>query len=178
MLRRLCFLVLAFPAAWPAVAEEPITDSNWRNHPAIVEIRGLYDDVQKRLAAGELIETVREFGNCNPLPIAHTRHVDARGVIRHYLVDAGSEDSAYRIHHYYDAEGRLRFVFIDAGAVNGTLIEYRIYLDAAGRRLWEDRRLLEGPGYTFPSPWPEDMLVRRPDRAFASEQRCGETPPQ
>jgi hypothetical protein len=63
-------------------------------------------------------------------------------------------------------------VLIKAGAVNGTQIEYRIYLSKAGKRLWESRDLLEGPGYTFPSVWPERELVRNPWRAFKAKNVC------
>jgi hypothetical protein len=68
----------------------------------------------------------------------------------------------------------LRFVLVKAGAVNGTACEYRVYLSKAGARPWEERRHLKGPGYTFPSQWPDDWLVRDPMQAFRAQAPCAE----
>ena len=62
----------------------------------------------------------------------------------------------------------MRFVLATAGAVNGTVIEYRIYLSKLGKRLWEERRDLKGPGYAFPAQLP----VEKPMQAFYAKDPC------
>jgi hypothetical protein len=74
--------------------------------------------------------------------------------------------------YYYDAAGALRFVLATAGAVNGTVAQYRIYLSKAGRRLWQERRDLKGPGYGFPSRLPDDWLIDKPAQAFHAAPPC------
>jgi hypothetical protein len=75
-----------------------------------------------------------------------TLYLDPDGAVRSYHTGGGSDDSAIQGTYYYDRHGRLRFVFATAGAVNGTVIEYRIYLSKSGARLWEERRDSEGAG--------------------------------
>jgi hypothetical protein len=58
--------------------------------------------------------------------------------------------------------------------VNGTAIEYRVYLSKDGHRLWEERRHLKGPGYAFPAELPDDWLVRHPAQAFHAGHPCAE----
>ena len=92
--------------------------------------------------------------------------------MRSYHVVRGSDNSAVQVAYYYDAAGALRFVLATAGAVNGTAIEYRIYLSQAGKRLWQARRKLKGPGYTFPAELPDDWLVEKPMQAFHAKDPC------
>ena len=100
---------------------------------------------------------------------------DSRGRVRFYQSDAGSDDSALKTEHYYDEAGRLRFVFISGGAVNGSHLEHRIYFDEAGKRLWEEHTYTEGPGYTFPEIWPDERLqINNPAQKFASKSPCPE----
>jgi hypothetical protein len=162
--------------AAPLVASaEPITASNWRRHPAIVEIRAIYQEARQAGAAGRLRKQEQSFGYCRPYEdTERTLYRDASGAVRSYHRGAGSDDSAVQVAYYYDRGGALRFVLVKAGAVNGTGYEYRVYLSKAGERLWEERRLLRGPGYTFPSPWPDDWLVRDPLQAYHAEQPCSD----
>jgi hypothetical protein len=159
--------ILAAPAALNA---EPITAANWQRHPVIVEIRAIYREIKDAEAAGRLRKVERKWPEtCEARPYDDTERVfylDPRGTVRSYHVGGGSEDSAAQTAYYYDRAGALRFVFVKAGAVNGTAYEYRIYLSKTGARLWEERKLLKGPGYTFPSRLPDDWLFKDPKQAF------------
>ena len=108
----------------------------------------------------------RAFEHCQAYEDTQRTPLSRRkGSIRSYHAGGGSEDSAAQVAYYHDRDGGLRFVFVTAGTVNGTKVEYRVYLAKAGTRLWE-RRDLKGPGYTFPSQLPDDWLVRDPKQAF------------
>jgi hypothetical protein len=138
-------------AAWLALlapplgaSAEPITAANWRKHPAIVEIRAIYQETRQAEVAGRLREEQRTLGDCQ-----HTKRVlylNAGGSIRSYHVGGGSEDSAVQIAYYYDRDGALRFAFMQAGAANGTSIEYRVYLSKAWRAAVAGAKGPEGPG--------------------------------
>lgn len=154
-------------AVSPAFGAEPITAKNWANHPDIIEIRSIYQKAKGEKDAGKLRKQQREFIYCEPYEdTLRVLYSDAKGKPRIYPFEGGSGDLAVQRELYYDEKGNLRFAFITAGAFNGTRIEHRIYLSAAGKRIWETQKLLEGPGYTFPGEWPEEELVRNPRQAF------------
>jgi len=101
--------------------------------------------------------------------------LESSGAPRYYQRGAGSGDSSVTWSHYYDIAGRLRFVLISAGAVNGTHVLHRIWFDETGERVREEQKRVEGPGYPFPgSPWPDEDLVRDPKAAFESPNVCPE----
>ena len=101
---------------------------------------------------------------------------NSRGRARFYQNEGGSEDSSLKREHYYDEAGRLRFVFITGGAVNGTELEHRIYFDETGKRIWEEQTFKKGPGYTFPAIWPEDQLqMTDVAEKFSAKSPCPET---
>jgi hypothetical protein len=153
--------------------DECITSKNWDNHPKIVEIRKIYRSVRKAIDRKQLQRHVREFEYCEPYEdTLRVLHVDHQGTVRNYYFSGGSDDSAVQRDLYYDENGRLRFAFIQAAAINGTRIEHRVYFSADGKKLWEIQRLLEGPGYTFPTEWPENDLTRDPKKAFEAMSPC------
>jgi hypothetical protein len=166
-------LLAAAAPLWASA--EPITASNWQRHPAIVEVRAIYQETRQAGAAGRPRKEEQSFGYCRPYEdTERALYRDVSGAVRSYHRGAGSDDSAVRVAYYYDRGGALRFVLVKAGAVNGTAYEYRVYLSKAGARLCEERRLLRGPAYTFPSPWPDDWLVRDPMQAYHAEQPCSD----
>lgn len=75
-----------------------------------------------------------------------------------FVCEGRSEDSACTVFQYYDKEGVLRVVFETAGAVNGAAAEYRIYFDAAGKKIWGNRAVTSKQSYTFPESWPADAI--------------------
>ena len=94
---------------------------------------------------------------------------DARGVVRWFEREGGSSDSAITERSYYDAQGQLRFVFVRMGAVNDTVDELRIYFNPQGQRVRATRKRLSGPGYTFPSEWPQQYDVRVPKQPIPAQ---------
>lgn len=150
-------------APCPAAGSEP---------PAVLEARGLAREIAQAQQAGRLRARERTLPTCPGEDVKRRIWTDARGRVARYEREAGSDDSARRYELLYDPAGRLRFAFIRGGAANGTVLEVRIYFDAAGRRAHEVRKLVSGPGYTFPDPWPDEDLPRDPGRDFASSPAC------
>jgi hypothetical protein len=153
-----------------------ITKANWQQHPKIKEVRAIVQAVKMGMSRKSFTIRRRAFEYCEPYEdVERLIASDSRGRVRFYLNDAGSDDSALKTEHYYDEAGRLRFVFINGGAVNGSHLEHRIYFDEAGKRLWEEHTYTKGPGYTFPEVWPDEQLqINNPAAKFASMSPCPE----
>jgi hypothetical protein len=152
------------------------TEKNWKNHPDIVEVRSLYQKVKEAKNAGKLKKKERKFKYCEPYEDTVRTLYSARdGTPRIYYYESGSDDSSVRHELYYDESGKLRFALIIAGAYNGTKLEHRVYLSRAGKKIWETQKRLEGPGYTFPTEWPDEELIRNPLQAFNDHSPCPET---
>jgi hypothetical protein len=120
----------------------------------------------------------RAFEYCQPYEdTARMIAADSKGMVRFYQNEGGSDDSSLKWEHYYDEQGRLRFVFITGGAVNGSQLEHRIYFDETGKRIWEDQTYKKGPGYTFPEVWPDEQLqIRDAAAKFDAKSPCIEEP--
>ena len=143
------------------------------NSTEITESRRVYKTVRSLLDRGALVLRVRNFDYCKPYEdSSRSIYSSKSGVVRLYQHEAGSEDFLLTWNHYYDDLGRLRFVLITGGAVNGTHIEHRIWLAPDGSKLRELQKLVSGPGYTFPDIWPEEDLVRDPSTAFSAKNPC------
>jgi len=165
---------LIMAAARLAPGAEPITASNWQRHPDIVEIRAIYEEIKQAESTGRLSKLQRTFEHCRSYEdTERVLYLDAQGAVRSYHFGGGSEDSAARHAHYYDRDGKLRSVFITAGAANGTQLEHRIYLSKDGTRLWEAQQR-QGPGWTVPFQIPESELVKNPKQAFDGASQCPE----
>jgi hypothetical protein len=153
-----------------------VTEANWQQHPKIKQVRTVVQSVKADMGRKVLTTKKRAFEYCEPYEdTSRTIAVDAKGRARFYEMEGGSEDSSLKMEHYYDGRGRLRFVFITGGATNGSELEHRIYFDETGKRIWEKQTYKKGPGYTFPTVWPEDQLQMK-DAAtkFASKSPCPE----
>jgi hypothetical protein len=173
----LSFLVLSLLPAPPlSMASQEITKANWQQHPKIKEVRAVVERVEADLKKGVYKVSKRMFDYCEPYADSlRAMAVDSEGRVGRYEKEGGSEDSSLKWKHYYDEGGHLRFVFITGGAVNGSELEHRIYFDEAGKRLWEDQKYTKGPGYTFPTVWPDEELQRAdPAKAFAAASPCPE----
>ena len=153
------------------VQAQTITVKNWRSDPRIIKVRAVYAAVNA-LAAKKLLKLERQnFEYCPSWDLERSKFTAANGVVRRYIKAGGSEDSAVTFEHTYDAQGRLRFVLVTAGAVNDTHLELRCYFDAAGRRVWLDRRQT-GPGYTFADADFVREMVWQPKKAFVVASPC------
>jgi hypothetical protein len=168
----------ATPPPGPSSQESggAVTKANWQRHPKIKAIRALVQSVKNDISRRSLTTKKRVFEYCEPYEdTARVIGTDSRGRVRFYQKEGGSEDSALKWEHYYDVAGRLRFVFITGGAVNGTQLEHRIYFDEQGKRVWEERTFKKGPGYTFPEVWPEEQLqLTGAGEKFSSKSPCPE----
>lgn len=159
---------LGEPISWKEdPGTPPVNRYNWRRHPQIVAIRKITEEVEGLSGEGDLRKKEKDTGCMYDND--RTLFISSQGHARKYVVAGGSGDSSVTRTLYYDAEGRLRFVFVEAGAVNGSALEHRVYFNEKGERIWETHEYTEGPGYTFPHEWPDEDLPRDPVAAFRSE---------
>ncbi len=153
------------------VHAQTISVKNWQSHPAILEIRGIYADVNTLIAQQKLKLEAKTFGYCPSWDLERKKYATANGIVRRYVKAGGSDDSAVTFDHTYDALGRLRFVLVKAGAVNNTQLEQRWYFNSNGKSLWVDRRMT-GPGYTFSDADFLREMVWNPKKAFTAAPPC------
>ncbi len=134
-----------------------------------------YNEVSSLLQSDGLITSKREFSYCQAyVDTLRQMALDKNDVVRYYRNEAGSDDSSVIIENYYDSSGGLQFILITAAAVNGTHLKHYIYLDTSGERFLEEQKLLSGPGYTFPTIWPEEEIIFEPKVAFQTDNPCSE----
>jgi hypothetical protein len=167
--------LLRFVEGGSTAATAPqITAANWQQHPQIKLVRAIVESIQKETAKGVFKTSQQKFEYCDSYEDTLRKlTVDGQGVARRYETQGGSDDSSLTTEHYYDSSGRVRFVFISGGAVNGSVLEHRIYFDETGKRIWEEHKYLKGPGYTFPEVWPDERLqISQPAAAFAAKSPC------
>jgi hypothetical protein len=138
-------LCCGFPLA--VSAAEPVNDDNWQNHPEIKKIRALYNEVNTAEKSGKFR---RESRKCvlygGSFEISGVLNKDQKGVVRKYVVDAGSGDSVGKAEYYYDKRGIPRFTYRTRAAYNGAKKWDRIYFDEKGVHLYTNHKQ-EGPGY-------------------------------
>lgn len=152
-----------------ASKEAEITESNWIDHPEIKEIREIYSAIEADIKSINIIEHKKIYEYEEPYkPVLKAIYVNKNNVARKYVEEASSDDSALSLSYYYENK-ILRFVFIKGGAVNGSHMEHRIYFNSKGKRIWEIQKYLVGPGYSFPTVWPDNQLVFEPWEEFNRE---------
>ena len=100
-----------------------VTAKNWKTHPTVVASRAIYEEVKQAVDGGKLATRVAE--ECAGEFTSMTVATDGAGVIRYTRYETGGDDSSHAHHHYYDARGRLRFVFARVGAVPSAWVEAR-----------------------------------------------------
>ena len=174
-LQQACAILLACMVAPASRAETseappapPVSESNWRTHPRIVEVRELVASVEEDLRQKRLVAKVKE-SPCAGLTSTLTMYSDASGRVRRLVANAGSGDSAYTLTATYDAQGAVRFVFIQGGAVSDSTLDQRFWLDDQSRRLWSSEDA-KGPGWTWWRPTKKTWdLLKKPSQA----QRVG-----
>ncbi len=145
------FLVLA-PAAWGA-DEQPITLQNWKNHPAVKEVRAIQEEISRGIAAGKYTVKGRHFDTdsrrcTGSYPIVdEALYLDHQGHAVLYRVrQMAYHDDMFVMDWYYDGNGRLRFYFEDRWSYN-----IRVYFDRNGKKLWavHQERDPELPGQEY-----------------------------
>jgi hypothetical protein len=153
-------------------APRPVAAATGRKgDPGVKAARAVVQDAEARLRQGKLSESARPFQACGPGEDAERRlYAGPDGRVVKYVRQTGSAEAALTTEQYYDGQGRLRHVYVHGGAVNGAVVEHRIWLDEEGRRLLEEQRFRRGR-YPFPETWPESEL--EPEAPDASALRCG-----
>lgn len=135
--------------------EQAITEQNWEQHPKIVEVRKLYEEIQSMLKQKKLKVQERSFlkaiAACDRVlyPIEFVRiATDGAGRVRMFAYGQRISDNALLTKwEYYDETGRLRFVDRTNQLPGFVPIEDRIYLTEQGRAFWDVRT--EGKKNTF-----------------------------
>ncbi|EQA43593.1 hypothetical protein LEP1GSC050_1772 [Leptospira broomii serovar Hurstbridge str. 5399] len=149
------------------ISGKEINGKNWTTHPDIKEIRSIYDRIEKEIKNKELASSKKEFEYSKPYkPTLKIAFFNKKHIICKYVEEMGSDDSAIKIEYYYDDLKALRFVFITGGSVNGSRLEHRLYFDSLGKKIWEIRKIVKGPGYTFPIEWPTEEFIWNPEKEF------------
>lgn len=148
--------------------EEEINEANWNNHPAIKEIREIYNTIEASIKSNELFITNETKDTDSRFTKDFSIYKDKNQVVKKYIEESGSEDSGYTASYYFDALNKLRFVFLELGATNGTNVEYRLYFDAQENKIWEHETLVKGPGYPF-SDADEYLTILDPVKSFGSD---------
>ncbi|MEA2205129.1 MAG: hypothetical protein QOE77_1905 [Blastocatellia bacterium] len=172
-------LLRALAANFQVSSQVPANAANRQADPQVQNIRKIVASINAGLKRHAFKVSQRKFEYCEPYEDTLRRiAIDDKGIARSYVKEGGSDDSALKWEHYYDSAGRLRFVFITGGAVNGSELEHRIYFDEAGKRIREEQKYVKGPGYTFPEKWPDEQLQSTEARkAFAAKSPCSEIRP-
>ena len=137
---------------------------------ALAAIRLNYQAVTRMASEGKMFKLTRDSGCLNVPDAVRTAWRDSRGVIRKYTTEGGGKDSALSVSQFYGPDGRLSFALVQAGAVNGTQVETRLYYGPAGNLLRQDERIVHGPGYPF-GPLARNV-VQFPDVAFDAPRPC------
>lgn len=140
----------------------PITIQNWMTHPKIVAVRRIVNSIDASKYASE-----SKTGLCADSghgESERTKLTDDHGRIRELVLAGGSEDSAETDSHYYDANGKLRFIFTTRNDVHGNSDEVRTYFDETGARIWDVRR------HAFSESFTPD-LEHAPYEAVAAEEK-------
>ncbi len=147
---------------------QSINAQNWKTHPRVVEIRTLFNSVEKLLSARSFKMQVRTVG-CGDYSETRSLLTAPDGTARRYVLDGGSSDSRVITTYTYDPKGTLRFAYAKGGAVNGASAEWRQYFGPDGRRFWTDYQWRKY-NYTWP-----DVLgtrVRDPRAEFDKTLSC------
>ncbi len=157
----------------------PLTKENWQQDARIKAIDAIVQGVNAGITGGSITTAKRMFEYCQPYGVVERVIAkDASGRGRMYEERGGSDNSDRRIKRYYAEAGQLRFVAIIDKARGGGELVQRVYFDEAGKRLWVDRKITGAPEYTFPSNYPDDVLmIEKPDKAFVAPSPCKEIAP-
>ncbi|MDH5181628.1 MAG: hypothetical protein OEZ39_00330 [Gammaproteobacteria bacterium] len=161
-------------------AELPGID-NWQTHPAIEEVRQLYNQIQQNSSNGIYPTKTRAFKvqatQCGVYPMREKSiSLDERGKVRKLvMLQLVSDGAPLRVERFYDERGALRFVFSRL-----LLTDLRIYLSARGEVIWamefydnkrEITERVKGDWETVPATADEALAL------FNRKEACPEIPP-
>lgn len=151
-----------------AIPNQAINAQNWKNHPRVLEVRGVVSAVENLLRTRQLKIQVKRL-ECAGIQETRTLWTDLGGKVRRLVLEWGSDDSALSSSYSYDGAGVLRFAYTRGGAVNGAEAEWRQYFGPEGRRFWTDYQWRKQQ-YTWPNVL--GTQIRNPRVAFGTKQGC------
>jgi hypothetical protein len=164
-----------FRSPRPHILQTEITESNWRTHPRIKEIRQIVRAINRGLSKNSFKISRKEF-DCGEGGDVRRVARDSRGAVTWYEDYSEGQDSSSDFNYYYDSTGHLRFVIAFARAANGTREKLRLYFNESGKRIWQNR-ILQGPGCPgcFSAYYDSDEAIAfNPKQAFSGDQGCKE----
>ncbi len=167
--------LLALATAAFAQGSPKITAKNWRQHPEIKKIRAIYSEVLGKVKRRKLKKAVREIHYCQPGAggIKRTLYTQGGKLVRQYTTNGNFEGGvAEDVEYYYDAMGRLRFVFaIYTDNQAEAQVQYRLYYNARGKLIWENRRHVKGTKKIYaPAKWSKYYHLGDPRKDFNTRQ--------
>jgi len=174
-MKPICLVLLAL--SFSSLSAQEITEENWLTHPRIKDIRLIFGEIEEGISSGRYQHHAYSYEYDEPyMDTQRDYYLDPNGTIRKCMRFGGSGDSAIGRYYFYDEKGNLVFFFAKAGAVNETTVEHRIYFEG-GKRIWEKKKKLTGPGWGFPNPWPTHDIIYSPaelweeDKAKQTEEK-------
>lgn len=122
----------------------PLTEENWSSHPKTLEIRKIYKEIRAGLDNKGLKYIEKDFSKLprecrgvypvEKLAVAY----DKKDRVRLYIhAQRISHDDLLTKEHYYDKDGRLRFMFMSNTSEIYATIENRVYVNKAGKVFWD-----------------------------------------
>ncbi|MBL8909122.1 MAG: hypothetical protein JNM17_00325 [Archangium sp.] len=136
---------------------------------AVESSREVFLEVEAAKKAGSLTKKV--FRDCASEFSTFETWTDAAGVVRLLVWEFGSEDSAHRAENYFDANGKLRFLFVKVGAVPDAHVEARWWFDDAGK-IAQKKRKVSGEGPTYYANEPGEYRVTSPAAFVSTRTKC------
>ncbi len=156
-------------------AQYAVKLEDWQNHPDVKEVRAIQTAISNGIKNKKYMTNVRRFRvespRCpEPYPmISETLYTDARNrVVLYHVVQMGSDEESFTIDRYYDANGMLRFFFLDR-----VLSNVRIYFDRNGKQFWAVDQNRDK--FTVSQGWetaPDTASAAQ--KAFREQQPCPE----
>lgn len=178
----LLLLFIALSPILPALGSPKITAKNWMRHPEVRKVRAIYGGVRKKLDRKELVKSVREIKGCESHPgrgplwaIQKTLYTEGKKRVRLYITRISEGGIATDVEYYFDLKGRLRFIFaIYTYIPSESQVQFRVYYDARGKRIWENRRHVKGRKFVTPRQNPFYYHLGDPFKDFRKKQPvCG-----
>jgi YD repeat-containing protein len=117
---------------------------------AVQAVRSIYQETEAGIKVNRYVRhdttvTCDESGLDNN----YSFYRDSAGVVRRLDAEVGTDDHAEVHHYYYDAAGRLRFIFVQYGAVTGAHLQERVYYDENRQELRRLRERTSARSYPF-----------------------------
>ncbi|MGV3622764.1 MAG: hypothetical protein ACO1OB_18235 [Archangium sp.] len=134
------------------------------------DIKAVFEEVEAAVAAKSLgTEQLQDCSGETMWEVTVFR--DAAGAVRKLERVNGSEDHLQTVTSYFDLQGRLRFIFLEAGAVPDGHVEARWWFDDAGKVIKQKRKAWgEGPTYFGTELKPH--LVKDPAAYVKKMKQC------